>query len=155
MADWLPLVPEGDPFDVPPGSTVRFGADTRWVEMEVSGAGTCDVGFFGSDPAEFTLKTCQILEVVEATGTPMNINDNKYEALGDQGYVGSIDDRFKQLIQFTTSSRSTSERDYWRTFVPTNNGSLNDIKMQALTNAGFITGSLQDREAAYWKASNV
>ncbi len=51
---------EGEAFNVTANSTVRFGADTRWVQKVISGAGSCTNVFFGSDPAVGTAKQCEV-----------------------------------------------------------------------------------------------
>ena len=79
----------------------------------------------------------------------MSLNDQKYRALRTKGYAGSIDDMFMQLVQDTTSRRDAVERDYWLSVLPTATGSMNDVKYQATGSLGY-TGSINDRETAYW-----
>ena len=86
-------------------------------------------------------------------------NQDKYEFLGKQGFTGSIDDRFMQLVQTTTGRRNASERDYWRSFIPTNNGSLNDVKRAFFHTQGHLVpyygGSITEMEAAHWATLNA
>lgn len=78
----------------------------------------------------------------------MTLNDEKYRALRTAGYVGSIDDMFKEHM-WTVVDRTESERDYWLALYPTGVGSLNDIKDDYFGSLGY-TGSLNDKERQYW-----
>jgi uncharacterized protein (DUF1800 family) len=51
---------EGEGFTVTGTGTVRYGAGTMFVEKSVSGAGTCNTTFFGSDPIVGTVKACYL-----------------------------------------------------------------------------------------------
>jgi hypothetical protein len=57
--DWLKIADEGQTFTVSEIQTVRYGADTRWVQMSVTNGGQCTNAFFGSDPAFGIVKSCQ------------------------------------------------------------------------------------------------
>lgn len=81
------------------------------------------------------------------------MNDFKSEALESMGFIGSIDDMFRQYVVSKTGSYTSSERDFWRTYVPSSNDSLNDVKMQALTSLGYTQGSIGDRERLYWRGA--
>jgi hypothetical protein len=61
---------EGQSFAVTGTQTVRFGADTRWITMSVTGTGQCTNAFFGSDPAFGTAKTCQVMPTATPAPTP-------------------------------------------------------------------------------------
>lgn len=63
------LVAEGASFSVTGTQTVRFGADTRWIQKSVTGSGQCTNTFFGSDPAYGTYKSCQLVTTA-STPTP-------------------------------------------------------------------------------------
>ena len=78
----------------------------------------------------------------------MTLNDEKYEALRTAGYVGSIDDMFKQHMELAVG-RAESERTYWLSLYPTGVGSLNDIKDDYFGSLGY-TGALNDKERQYW-----
>ena len=52
------IADEGGTFTVTGTGTVRYGAGMTFVERSVSGAGTCNTGFFGSDPIVGTVKSC-------------------------------------------------------------------------------------------------
>lgn len=57
---WTRIAGEGQTFSVTGVQTVRYGADSRWVEKSVSGSGKCSNGFFGKDPAVGVKKQCQL-----------------------------------------------------------------------------------------------
>lgn len=58
---WLHLANEGGSYTIPGGAIarVRFGAGTRWRELDRSGTVQCTNTFFGGDPAVGVYKTCQ------------------------------------------------------------------------------------------------
>jgi len=61
-ASWTFLASEGGAFSV--GSspqTVRYGAAPSWIQKSMAGSGTCSNSFFGSDPSQGTVKTCELL----------------------------------------------------------------------------------------------
>ena len=64
---WIKIADEGNPFSVSGTQTVRFGAGANWVQRLVTGGGSCDRTFFGSDPAEGTYKECDLLYVASTT----------------------------------------------------------------------------------------
>jgi hypothetical protein len=78
---WTTIATENADFKVNTGQTVRFGAARSWVTKTMSGTGTCSVGFFGSDPAPGTAKTCQ---VDPASGTP------NWVALAQEGQTFNV-----------------------------------------------------------------
>jgi Bacterial Ig domain len=49
---WIKIADEKTSFTVSGTKTVRFGADTRWVEKSVTDKGECNRYFFGGDPAD-------------------------------------------------------------------------------------------------------
>ena len=55
-------------FTVTGTGTVRYGAGMTFVERSVTGAGTCNVGFFGSDPIVGTVKSCYLFTPTSAAG---------------------------------------------------------------------------------------
>jgi hypothetical protein len=57
---WVALASEGQAFSLNGPATVRFGAGHSWVEKPVDGAGRCDAGFFGADPAVGVVKACEV-----------------------------------------------------------------------------------------------
>ena len=59
LGTWIALTSEGQGFQTPQAWRVRYGVDTRWIEREVNGAGSCGTAFFGEDPAPGVLKSCQ------------------------------------------------------------------------------------------------
>jgi hypothetical protein len=72
-AVWVKIADEKTSFTVSGTKTVRFGADTRWVEKEVTDKGECNRYFFngGVDPAPGVFKRCEVLESSEnPTPTP-------------------------------------------------------------------------------------
>lgn len=88
-----------------------------------------------------------------------DLNDLKFKALGDQGYTGSIGDRYLQWLQgngATSDSIPDAEREVlaaqgvW--VDPTR--SLNDAWFLLLGNLGY-TGSLNDRWLAFWDAGGT
>ncbi|MBC8056132.1 MAG: hypothetical protein H7Y61_06095, partial [Rhizobiales bacterium] len=68
------LATEGASFSISGTQTVRFGADSRWIQKLVNGTGQCTNGFFGSDPAVGTVKSCELITVAStlpAAPTPV------------------------------------------------------------------------------------
>lgn len=57
---WTKIADEGRSFTVSGVQTVRYGADSRWVEKQVSGTNKCSNSFFGRDPAVGVRKQCQV-----------------------------------------------------------------------------------------------
>ncbi len=57
---WTKIANEWQAFTVIGTQTVRYGADTRWVQKAVSNGGQCTNAFFGTDPAVGTAKSCQV-----------------------------------------------------------------------------------------------
>ncbi len=79
---------EGESFNVTANSTVRFGADTRWVQKVVSGAGACTNTFFGSDPAVGTAKQCEVANgsvVVPPVTPPTTATDTVWMNFATEG----------------------------------------------------------------------
>ncbi|HEX6364279.1 MAG TPA: hypothetical protein VFZ93_15080, partial [Albitalea sp.] len=58
---WTRIAVEGQAFTVSGTATVRYGADTRWVQKSVTSGGQCTNTFFGTDPAHGTVKSCELL----------------------------------------------------------------------------------------------
>jgi len=57
------LAAEGGTFVIPDGTTVAWGADTRWYNklFAVGGTYTCDqLTMDDQDPAFFTVKSCRV-----------------------------------------------------------------------------------------------
>lgn len=73
----------------------------------------------------------------------MSINQEIYKALKAKGYDGNIQDMLKKHWVFTAGA-GKFERDFWLTFNPGSQGSLDDLKRKALTGLGY-TGSVQDQ----------
>jgi uncharacterized protein YkwD len=60
--DWLMLVGEGQTFDVPSNTQVRYGRnDVDWVIKTVSGSGICSNEFFGFDSKPEGYRHCYVL----------------------------------------------------------------------------------------------
>lgn len=60
LGGWTTLTTEeGQSFTVPPNTTVRYGADSRWKTQVMSGTATQSPATFGGDPAFGTRKTVQ------------------------------------------------------------------------------------------------
>lgn len=57
---WTTIAADGRSFSLSGTQTVRYGADTRWVEKTVTGSGQCTAAFFGSDPGQMAVKSCQV-----------------------------------------------------------------------------------------------
>ncbi|OUL97952.1 galactose oxidase-like domain-containing protein, partial [Variovorax sp. JS1663] len=49
---------QGGSFTTTSATLVSYGADRRWVDKVVNGAGACTAAFFGSDPAPSAAKIC-------------------------------------------------------------------------------------------------
>lgn len=59
QSGWQHVANEYQAFSVQGTQTVRYGADTRWVQRSVTGNGQCGNAFFGSDPARGIDKVCE------------------------------------------------------------------------------------------------
>jgi hypothetical protein len=57
---WTRIADEGSNYTVNGTQTVRYGAGTAWLTMQVTGGGTCSNGAFGSDPLVGVGKQCQL-----------------------------------------------------------------------------------------------
>ncbi|HEX2542472.1 MAG TPA: DUF1800 domain-containing protein [Caldimonas sp.] len=62
------IADEGGAFTVTGTGTVRYGSGMSFVERSVTGAGTCGVAFFGSDPIVGTMKSCFLFTPTSAAG---------------------------------------------------------------------------------------
>jgi hypothetical protein len=58
---WKRVADENQAFWVPANSTVRYGANGKYVKKTVSGNAYCTTQFFGSDPAPGLPKSCEVL----------------------------------------------------------------------------------------------
>ena len=63
---WKRVAGEGEAFWVPANSTVRYGADGKYVKKTVSGNASCTNKFFAGDPVPGVLKSCEVLVVSTA-----------------------------------------------------------------------------------------
>jgi len=68
-APWTTIATEGQSFATSGTQTVRYGADTRWVQKAVTGTAQCSNTFFGVDPAQWVVKSCQTQGAVAAAPT--------------------------------------------------------------------------------------
>lgn len=68
---WVYIAKEGSSYTFTESATIRYGADTRWITKTVSaGTYTLNTAFFGgTDPAQGTAKTTQILIKTTAGST--------------------------------------------------------------------------------------
>ncbi len=57
---WTQIATEWSSFTVNGTQTVRFGANSDWIEKSVTGPGRCANDFFGSDPSPGNVKVCQV-----------------------------------------------------------------------------------------------
>ena len=64
---WTTVASEGQTFSVAGTQTVRYGAGSSWISMQVTGSGTCSNAAFGSDPVYGVVKQCQQLGAPDAT----------------------------------------------------------------------------------------
>jgi hypothetical protein len=67
---WVQIAKEGETVTVPAGTTVRYGADSRWITKIASGAVTANNDTFGKDPAFNTAKVLQKLVIDTPVVTP-------------------------------------------------------------------------------------
>ncbi len=59
---WTQIATEGTDFFLVAPGRVRYGADVRWLEVDLPAGGfQCSSPFFGSDPASGSSKVCQLL----------------------------------------------------------------------------------------------
>lgn len=59
-SSWTRIATEGQSFSVSGTRWVRYGADPRWVQRSVTGSGQCTNAFFGTDPAPYVGKVCEV-----------------------------------------------------------------------------------------------
>jgi len=57
---WTKVADEGQGFSVSGTRTVRYGSDSSWITMSVTGTGSCSNAFFGSDPIYGVVKRCEV-----------------------------------------------------------------------------------------------
>jgi hypothetical protein len=71
-ATWTQIASEGQAFSVSGTKVVRFGVAWAgvWVSKNVTGAGTCDATFFGTDPKPGNAKTCEVSSEAVPVPTP-------------------------------------------------------------------------------------
>jgi hypothetical protein len=87
---------------------VRYGADSRWIENEVSGGINCNIDAMGSDPAIGIGKTCQCFACSLQPGyyaagqTCANVGQCKYH-LCPAGYYCTGDGRAQRCPAGSTS----------------------------------------------------
>jgi hypothetical protein len=67
---WVQVAGEGGAFTVGESQHVRYGRNNTWIEKTVSGSGTCDVAFFGSDPLYGVVKVCEVFIPSTPAPTP-------------------------------------------------------------------------------------
>jgi RHS repeat-associated protein len=67
--NWVKIADEGESFTVGGTQTVRYGTGTSWVQLNISGTSDCSNSAFGSDPAVYYVKECDVL--VPASGAPV------------------------------------------------------------------------------------
>ncbi|HEX6708342.1 MAG TPA: PQQ-dependent sugar dehydrogenase [Albitalea sp.] len=58
---WVHIADEGQSFTVSGTQTVRYGAQSSWVQKSVTSSGQCTNAFFGSDPLNGVVKSCERL----------------------------------------------------------------------------------------------
>ena len=58
---WKRVAAENQTFSVPANSTVRYGANGKYVTRTVSGNASCTNKFFGGDPIRGITKSCELL----------------------------------------------------------------------------------------------
>jgi hypothetical protein len=58
---WSFIANENESFQVNGTQTVRFGQGSTWIQRSVTGSGECSNAFFGSDPALYVVKRCELL----------------------------------------------------------------------------------------------
>jgi RHS repeat-associated protein len=85
---WTQIAVEGQSFTVSGTKTVRYGANSSWVQRQVTGAGECSNAWFGSDPIEGTVKRCDSQDAAPTSG----FVDGSFEtpSLGSAGYAYGI-----------------------------------------------------------------
>ncbi len=69
-SSWSTIAGEGDPFSFSGTRTVRYGADTRWVQKVVTDNGQCTNTYFGNDPAYGVRKSCQVSSTAAPAPAP-------------------------------------------------------------------------------------
>ena len=93
---------EGGSFSLTGMQTVRYGADSRWIQKLVTGSAQCTNGFFGSDPAVGTLKSCELI-TVNATPPPPSPTPAPATSLATEGGTFSVGGT--QTVRYGAGSR--------------------------------------------------
>ena len=57
---WTQVAVENQNFSVDGTQVVRYGSDSSWVAMSVTGGGSCSNAFFGTDPLYGVVKRCEV-----------------------------------------------------------------------------------------------
>ena len=59
---WTRIAREGQSFTVSGTQTVRYGANSSWIQKSVTGTGQCTNAYFGRDPLYGVVKACDLSE---------------------------------------------------------------------------------------------
>lgn len=102
---WVTVASEGGAFTVSGTQTVRYGADTRWNMLVVSGTVGCDNPTFG-DPANGTGKSCQIANV---RGTFSLVPSAAAGVINQSGRYSEVGAMTLQLIDSTFATVDASD----------------------------------------------
>ena len=97
---------EGSAFAVTGTQTIRYGADSRWVQNSVSGGGQCSNEFFGNDPARGILKSCEIV-AADVAPTPGPLTPGKWTTVALEGKAIAVTGI--QTIRYGADSRWTQK----------------------------------------------
>lgn len=57
---WTKIADEGQGFTITSPQTVRYGAGSSWITLNVNGDGTCSNAYFGNDPLPGVVKECDV-----------------------------------------------------------------------------------------------
>ncbi len=87
-----------------------------------------------------------------------SLNDLQMDALGVQGFTGSLDERMRQWAESKGGPSQASLNDtllgMWAV-VSGATGSLNDLERAGLVSLGFTQDSLNDQRHAFWLAGGI
>ena len=107
-ATWTTVASEGQTFSVAGTQTIRYGAGSSWVSMQVTGSGACSNAAFGSDPAYGVVKQCQV------AGTGGATNPTTWSRIAVEGAAFNVSGT--QTVRFGSGSS-------WITRTVTSSGS--------------------------------
>jgi lysophospholipase L1-like esterase len=110
---WTRIAGERESFTVSGTQTVRYGADTRWIQKAVTGSGTCSSTWFGGDPAYGVVKSCQV-QSAPASQVPL-VTPGTWSVIGSstaQGVGSTAGHAWVDLMRNDNASRGVTVSNF-------------------------------------------